>query len=98
MSLLDQIERLGNKLPEPPILFCWLAFFVVLGSALGAAVGEAIEPRSLLTAEGLYFMFSSMLRNFATMPALPLLFVSMLGIGLAEKFGFFCALCVSSRS
>jgi aminobenzoyl-glutamate transport protein len=116
-SLLDLIERLGNKLPEPPILFCWLAFFVVLGSAIGAAVGwsvqplkpvavtgpegvsvtlvaagAAIEPRSLLTAEGLYFMFSSMLRNFATMPALPLVFVSMLGIGLAEKFGFFSAL------
>jgi len=116
-SLLDLIERLGNKLPEPPILFGWLAFFVVLGSAIGAAVGwsvqplkpvavtgpegvsvslvatgAAIEPRSLLTAEGLYFMFSSMLRNFATMPALPLVFVSMLGIGLAEKFGLFSAL------
>ena len=90
---------------------------MVLGSALGAAVGwsvqplkpvaatgpegvsvtlvaagAAIEPRSLLTAEGLYFMFSSMLRNFATMPALPLVFVSMLGIGLAEKIGFFSAL------
>jgi aminobenzoyl-glutamate transport protein len=37
-------------------------------------------------------MFSAMLRNFATMPALPLMFVSMLGIGLAEKFGFFSAL------
>jgi aminobenzoyl-glutamate transport protein len=116
-SLLDLIERLGNKLPEPPILFGWLAFFVVLGSALGAAIGwsvqplkpvavagpegvtvslvaagAAIEPRSLLTADGLYFMFSSMLRNFATMPALPLVFVSMLGIGLAEKFGLFSAL------
>jgi len=116
-SLLDLIERLGNKLPEPPILFCWLSFFVVVGSAFGAAVGwsvqplkpvavtgpegvsvtlvaagAAIEPRSLLTAEGLYFIFSSMLRNFATMPALPLVFVSMLGIGLAEKFGFFSAL------
>jgi aminobenzoyl-glutamate transport protein len=116
-SLLDLIERLGNKLPEPPILFCWLAFFVVLGSAIGAAVGWSVQPlkpvavtgpegvrvslvaagapigpRSLLTAEGLYFMFSSMLRNFATMPALPLVFVSMLGIGLAEKFGLFSAL------
>jgi aminobenzoyl-glutamate transport protein len=116
-SLLDLVERLGNKLPEPPILFCWLAFFVVVGSAIGSAVGWSVqpvkpvavtgpegvgitlvaagavlEPRSLLTADGLYFMFSSMLRNFATMPALPLVFVSMLGIGLAEKFGFFSAL------
>jgi p-aminobenzoyl-glutamate transporter AbgT len=45
-SLLDLIERLGNKLPEPPILFCWLAFFVVLGSALGAAVGWACSRSS----------------------------------------------------
>jgi aminobenzoyl-glutamate transport protein len=116
-SLLDLIERLGNKLPEPPILFCWLALLAVLGSAIAAAVGwrvqplkpvavtgpegvsvtlvaagAAIEARSLLTSEGLYFILSSMLRNFATMPALPLLFVSMLGIGLAEKYGFFSAL------
>ena len=116
-SMLDLIERLGNRLPEPPILFCWLALIVVLGSSFGAALGWSvqplkpvavagsegvsvslvaagapIEPRSLLTAEGLYFMFSSMLRNFATMPALPLVFVSMLGIGLAEKFGLFSAL------
>ena len=114
-SLLDLIERLGNKLPEPPILFCWLAFFVVLGSAIGAAVGwsvqplkpvavtgpegvsvslvaagAAIEPRSLLTAEGLYFMFSSMVRNFTGLPGLGLLvFVSMLGIGLAEECGLY---------
>jgi len=35
--LFDLIERLGNKLPEAPILSCWCAFFVVAGSALGAA-------------------------------------------------------------
>jgi p-aminobenzoyl-glutamate transporter AbgT len=33
----DLIERLGNKLPEAPILFCWPAFVVVAGSAFGAA-------------------------------------------------------------
>lgn len=117
-SVLDAIERLGNKLPEPAILFCWLALIVIVVAAIGSALGWSvqplkpvptvgpdgamtvsllasgapIEPRSLLTADGLYFMFSSMLRNFAMMPALPLLFVSMLGIGLAEKFGFFSAL------
>jgi aminobenzoyl-glutamate transport protein len=116
--MLDTIERIGNRLPEPPILFCWLALIVIVVAAIGAAIGWSvqplkpvaataadgsltvsllasgapIEPRSLLTAEGLYFMFSAMLRNFATMPALPLMFVSMLGIGLAEKFGFFSAL------
>lgn len=54
--------------------------------------GAPIESRSLLTGDGIYWMFSSMLRNFASMPALPLIFVAMLGIGLAERFGFFSAL------
>lgn len=56
------------------------------------ASGAPIQPRSLLTADGIYWMLSSALRNFAQMPALPLIFVAMLGIGLAEKFGFFSAL------
>ncbi|MGL6289987.1 MAG: AbgT family transporter [Silanimonas sp.] len=56
------------------------------------ASGERIQPRSLLTADGVYWMLSSALRNFALMPALPLIFTAMLGIGLAEKFGFFAAL------
>lgn len=56
------------------------------------ATGAPIEPRSLLTSEGVYWMLSSMLRNFTGLPALGLIFVAMLGIGLAEKFGFFSAL------
>ncbi len=55
-------------------------------------VGAPIEPRSLATKDGVYWMLSSMLRNFTMLPALPLIFVAMLGIGLAEKFGFFSAL------
>lgn len=35
--------------------------------------GEPITPKSLLNAEGVYWMLSSMLRNFAQMPALPLI-------------------------
>lgn len=133
-GVLDWIEWLGNKLPEPALLFALLAFLVVLLSALGSALewqvqpvkpvletqavlqadgstlqqpvldangrpvldlvasGTPIQPRSLLTADGIYWMLSSALRNFAQMPAMPLIFVAMLGIGLAEKFGFFSAL------
>jgi aminobenzoyl-glutamate transport protein len=141
-SVLDWIEWVGNKLPEPAIIFVILAAIVIAvaaaGDALGwkvtpvqprvalqevvdangapvldasgrptlaprkddsgkvvtelVATGAPIEPRSLLTAEGVYWMFSSMLRNFTHMPALGLIFVAMLGIGLAEKFGLFSAL------
>jgi len=141
-SLLDRLERLGNKLPEPALLFAILAAIVVAVSAIGSAAGwrvqpvaprvtlvphvdasgapvlhadgsprlvpklggdgkpevelvnkgDPIAPRSLLTREGAYWMLSSMLRNFTGLPALGLIFVAMLGIGLAEKFGFFSAL------
>jgi aminobenzoyl-glutamate transport protein len=133
-GFLDWIELIGNKLPEPALLFAMLAAMVVVISALGSALewsvqpikpmlitesvlaadgtrseqavldangrpqlelvdnGARIQPRSLLSADGIYWMLSSALRNFAQMPALPLIFAAMLGIGLAEKFGFFSAL------
>jgi aminobenzoyl-glutamate transport protein len=112
-SVLDFIERLGNRLPEPALIFLYLAASVVLLSGVGdwlgwtvqpvvpvvkdGAValvpsGAALAPQSLLTTDGVYWMMSSMLRNFASMPALPLIFVAMLGIGVAERFGFFRAL------
>ncbi len=55
-------------------------------------VGQPIQPRNLLTSDGVYWMLSSMLRNFTGLPALGLIFVAILGIGVAEKFGFFSAL------
>ncbi len=147
-TLLDRIERVGNSLPEPALLFALLALLVVVISAVGSAAGWKVQPvtpkvvltpqlddtgqpivdgagkplmapklndrgrpeitlegqsgidgepvvlrpRSLLTGDGLYWMLSSMVRNFTGLPALGLVFVSMLGIGLAEKFGLFGAL------
>jgi aminobenzoyl-glutamate transport protein len=131
---LDFIERVGNALPEPALLFALLAAIVIVVSAVGSGMGwqvqpvqprvvmvdgtnaagetvkvpklnergkpevelvktgDPISPKSLLTGEGVYWMLSSMLRNFTSLPALGLIFVAMLGIGLAEKFGFFGAL------
>lgn len=139
--VLDAIEWIGNKIPEPAVLFAMFAAAVVVIAAIGHAAGwkvqpvqpqvkmiqkvdsdgspvvdvsgkpvmvakygddgrpeielknkgEPISPRTLLTSDGIYWMFSSMLRNFTHLPALGLIFVSMLGIGLAEKFGMFGA-------
>ena len=133
-GLLDLIERVGNALPEPALLFALLAAIVIAVSAVGSALGWKVQPvqprvvmveevnqagekvmvpkrdangrpevelvetgapiapKSLLTSEGIYWMLSSMLRNFTGLPALGLIFVAMLGIGLAEKFGFFGAM------
>ncbi len=141
-GVLDWIEWLGNKLPEPALIFVILAVIVMVVAAIGSAAGwqvqpirpqyamvdavdaagkpiltpagtpaqvkklddrgqpikelkpygQPIQPRSLLTSDGIYWMLSSMLRNFTGLPALGLIFVAMLGIGLAEKFGFFSAM------
>jgi aminobenzoyl-glutamate transport protein len=141
-SILDWIEWIGNKLPEPALLFAMLAAIVVVASAVGSwanwrvqpvqlklelvqkvdtagqpvldaagkpkmvpklndkgrpatklePYGTPLEPRNLLTLDGLYWMFSSMIRNFVTLPALGLIFTGMIGIGVAEKFGLFNAL------
>ncbi len=118
-SWLDVVEKLGNRIPEPALLFSLLALAVVVIAGIGDAAGWSVQPvkpvlveagaegggrlvleatgapltvRPIADAEGLYWFLSSMLRNFASMPALPLIFVAMLGIGLAERFGFFSAL------
>lgn len=40
---LDGVERLGNKVPHPAIIFFWLIGIVVLLSAVFAALGSAIR-------------------------------------------------------
>ena len=60
-SILDSIERVGNRLPHPATLFFLMAVLVAIISAIGAgfelsaihpATGETIEARNLLSAEG----------------------------------------------
>lgn len=61
-SFLKGLERVGNKLPNPAILF--LIFFIVLGifsfifhvigvSAINPKTNELIYVKSLISAEGL---------------------------------------------
>lgn len=93
---LDIVERVGNKLPDPFILFIGLALLMILVSFLlsltGASVvhpgtGEEIPIKNLLSGDGLQFILTSMLENFTGFAPLGLVLVMMLGIGLAEKVG-----------
>ncbi|ASK62387.1 p-aminobenzoyl-glutamate transporter [Virgibacillus phasianinus] len=93
---LDIVERVGNKLPDPFVLFIGLALVMVVVSYLlsltGASVvhpgtGEEIPIKNLLSGEGLQFILTSMLENFTGFAPLGLVLVMMLGIGLAEKVG-----------
>lgn len=93
---LAVVEKAGNALPHPATLFCLLALFVVLLSAVAAAAGwsathpttgKAIEPVSLLTVAGLHRVMTSLVTNFTSFAPLGTVLVALLGIGVAEGTG-----------
>ena len=99
---LDRIETIGNKLPHPVTLFAGLAILVLVISAilanLGISVehpgqeGEIVEVKNLLNAEGIQYIFGSMVSNFIGFAPLGVVLVTMLGIGVAERTGLISAL------
>lgn len=99
-SMLDRflggVERIGNKLPDPFMLFVYLSLFIIGVSfavnQFGVTVehpgtGEELAIKSLLSGEGIEFILTSMLTNFTGFAPLGLVLAMMLGIGLADKVG-----------
>lgn len=95
--LLKRVEILGNKLPDPFVLFTFLAILIIILSAVGAALGgsvlhpstgETVSIKSLASAEGIQFILTSMIDNFTGFAPLGLVLTIMLGIGLAEQVGY----------
>lgn len=107
--ILDSVERVGNKVPHPAVIFLILLALVVVLShvfyLLGTNVSyETIDPQteaiihnttlvnSLLTADGVRFLFTSMIRNFMGFGPVGVILVAMIGVGLAEEAGLIRAL------
>ncbi|QEM80590.1 AbgT family transporter [Halomonas binhaiensis] len=100
-AVLSSIERIGNKLPHPFVLFVILAVVVVVLSTVFSALGvTAVSPetgtevavKSLLSSAGIEFMLTSVVSNFINFPPLGLILVVMFGIGLADKVGLLSTL------
>lgn len=94
--LLDVVERVGNRLPDPFLLFVILASLMIVlsfvfslfdASVVHPGTGEDLPINNLISAEGLEFILTSMLDNFTGFAPLGLVLAMMLGIGLAEKVG-----------
>jgi len=99
--LLDLIERLGNRLPDPAILFVWaLAITWAASAALAPVEFTELDPRSgqpirvvnQLSGASLVGFMASMVKTFVEFPPLGLVLVSLLGVGVAEQVGFIQAL------
>ncbi|GAA5126043.1 AbgT family transporter [Pseudonocardia adelaidensis] len=98
---LDWIERAGNRLPEPFMLFVLLTLVVaVLSSAMeafGVSVtipgeNEVTPIRGAFSGAGLEFFFTGLADNFIGFPPLRTVVTIMLAVGLAERTGMLAAL------
>jgi aminobenzoyl-glutamate transport protein len=98
---LDGIERWGNRLPDPVVIFLVLiaalaAVSVWAGvagwSAVNPATGELMVAESLLTAENVRRLLVEMPATLTGFPPLGLVLVIMLGAAVAERSGLFAAL------
>jgi aminobenzoyl-glutamate transport protein len=95
--ILDTIERVGNRLPDPAILFLMLLLTVwVLSWMLAGVSFEVVDPRTgqplvvknLLAGAAQTQFYADMVRTFVTFHPLGVVLVAMLGIGVAEHTGF----------
>jgi len=103
-KLLDAVERAGNKVPHPAVLFFVLIIAVILLSHVFYLMGinvsyqrinvETHKPEpvttvvnSLLTADGIRFISSSVVPNFINFGPVGIILVAMIGVGLAERSG-----------
>ena len=108
-KILDTVERVGNRVPHPVMIFVYLIGIVIVLSAVLAAFGAQvsyqaynpatgeIEPastaaRSLLTVDGIRFMFTGIVQNFMNFNAVGVIIVAMVGVGVAEEAGLVKAL------
>ena len=138
-GFLDVIERVGNRVPTPAIMFLYLIAGLMVLSAILAAfdisvtedvavptpigvledlrgvLGGSVVPydvatneiveipdytietqtfeiRSLLSVDGLRFVFSTFVANFAAFGVVAVTLVAMAGVGVAEQAGMMGAL------
>ena len=94
---LDGVERVGNRLPDPAVLFLILMLVTWALSAVLANVsfgeidprsGEPVQIVNLLSGASLTAFMATMVQTFVNFAPLGVVLVAMLGLGVAEHTGF----------
>jgi aminobenzoyl-glutamate transport protein len=135
-GILGFIERVGNKVPHPAVLFIGLCVGLILLSQVLAWAGwsatyEIVEPpaeiaqeidiggsilpgelipgeqadaesyevvtesaevESLLSSDGIRFLFTSFVQNFMAFTAMGIILIVMIGVGVSEMSGLIASL------
>ena len=90
------VEKGGNALPHPALLFGLFALTVLILSAIGSllgwhgvhpATGEQIEVVNLMSRNGIHRIILEMVNSYTGFAPLGIVMVALLGIGVAESSG-----------
>jgi len=95
-GILGWIERVGNKIPHPFILFIWL-FFIVAAvaflcgkagvSAINPSTGEEVFAVNVLSSASIGEFLRNMSKNFMNFAPMMCVPLCVLGIGVAHGSG-----------
>jgi len=95
-GLLDLVERVGDRLPDPVFIFLWLIGALVVASIVCAALGvsavnpitgEVLVAKSLIDPANVRTLLTEMAKTFTGFAPLGLVLLVMLGAGVAERVG-----------
>ena len=98
---LDGVEKVGNKLPTPFLLFTYLFLITALASSVMAWAGvlvavpgpdEELHVKGLFTGEGMVWLTENVAENYIGFPPLVTVLPIMLAVGVAERSGMLSAL------
>ena len=91
------IERVGNKIPDPFMLFVYLIAILAVASTIVGAFhvtvtipgqDEAQPVRGILTSDGIVWWLENFVDNFISFPPLGNVLVMLIAVGVAERTGF----------
>jgi len=94
--MLDRVERVGNTLPDPAVLFVialitvWVASAWLSGMTFteeNPTTKEPVKVVNLLTGPSIAAFLENMVKSFTDFPPLGVVLVAMLGVGVAEASG-----------
>lgn len=95
--ILDKVEKVGNKLPDPAVMFfglliiVWVFSYLLSGiefDAVHPLTGDNVGITNLLAGDQMADFLANMVGTFMGFAPLGVVLVAMLGVGVAERSGF----------
>ncbi|QQN36808.1 p-aminobenzoyl-glutamate transporter [Rahnella aceris] len=106
-GFLQWVERVGNKIPNPFLLFVYLIAVLMVASAViswlnitavNPTNGEVIHVKNLLSVEGIQWILPNVIKNFSGFTPLGSILALVIGAGLAERVGLLKSLMYKMAS